>query len=397
MKAVADTIPSVRSKPGETRVPDSAAHDTLLTTPLDALHRSLGAKMVPFAGYSMPVQYPLGVLKEHLHTRAAAGLFDVSHMGQADLVGDDIAIALEALVPGDLQALKPGRIRYTQLLNDDGGMIDDLMVAVPVDGASNRVHLVVNAGCKDKDYAALQSALGDRAVLEKKDSHALLALQGPLAAKVLSRFDADCVDMPFMSLRPVTINAVDVVVSRCGYTGEDGYEISVAAEAAEDLAKTLLDQPEVEPIGLGARDSLRLESGLCLYGHDIDDTTSPIEADLLWSISKRRRAEGGFPGDARILKEINEGSSRVRVGLKPTGRAPARECTVIETPEGDAVGVVTSGGFGPTIEGPIAMGYVASTHAKPGTQLHLIVRGRALDADVVAMPFVQQRYYRGTK
>ncbi len=397
MKAVADTILSVRSKPGETQVPDSAANDTLLTTPLDALHRSLGAKMVPFAGYSMPVQYPLGVLKEHLHTRAAAGLFDVSHMGQADLVGDDIAIALEALVPGDLQALKPGRIRYTQLLNDDGGMIDDLMVAVPVDGATNRLHLVVNAGCKDKDYAALQSALGDRAVLEKKDAHALLALQGPLAASVLARFDADCAEMPFMSLRPVTVNGVDVVVSRCGYTGEDGYEISVSLEDAEALAKTLLDQPEVEPIGLGARDSLRLESGLCLYGHDIDDTTSPIEADLLWSISKRRRAEGGFPGDARILKEINEGTSRVRVGLKPIGRAPAREGTVIETPEGDAVGVVTSGGFGPTVEGPIAMGYVASAQAKPGTRLHLIVRGKALEADVVAMPFVQQRYYRGTK
>ena len=397
MKAVADAIPPVRSKPGENRVPDSATYDTLLTTPLDALHRSLGAKMVPFAGYSMPVQYPLGVMKEHLHTRTAAGLFDVSHMGQADLVGGDIAVALEALVPGDLQTLQPGRIRYTQLLNDDGGMIDDLMVASPVDGTSNRVHLVVNAGCKDKDYAALQAALGDCAVLEKKDSHALLALQGPLAATVLSRFDVDCVDMPFMSLRPVTVNGVDVVISRCGYTGEDGYEISVSAEGADALAKSLLNQPEVEPIGLGARDSLRLESGLCLYGHDIDDTTSPVEADLLWSVSKRRRAEGGFPGDARILKEINEGPSRVRVGLKPTGRAPAREGAVIETLEGDAVGVVTSGGFGPTVEGPIAMGYVVAVHAKVGTHLHLIVRGKALEAEVVAMPFVQQRYYRGIK
>lgn len=397
MKAVAGAIPSVRSKPGEIRVPDSATHETLLETPLDALHRSLGAKMVPFAGYSMPVQYPLGVMKEHLHTRAAAGLFDVSHMGQADLVGEDIAVALETLVPGDLQALKPGRIRYTQLLNDDGGLIDDLMVAKPIDGASNRLHLVVNAACKEKDYAAIQSALGDRATLKRKDDHALLALQGPQAALVLSRFDADCLDMPFMSLRPVTMNGVDVVVSRCGYTGEDGFEISVTADAAESLAKTLLDQPEVEPIGLGARDSLRLESGLCLYGHDIDDTTSPIEADLVWSISKRRRAEGGFPGDARILKEIHEGPARVRVGLKPLGRAPAREGAVIETPNGDSVGVVTSGGFGPTIEGPIAMGYVAAAHAAPGTRLHLIVRGKALEADVVAMPFVPQRYYRGTK
>ncbi len=377
-------------------MPDSAALDSLLTTPLDALHRSLGAKMVPFAGYSMPVQYPLGVLKEHLHTRAAAGLFDVSHMWQADLVGDAIAVALESLVPGELQALKPGRIRYTQLLNDDGGIIDDLMIAKPVDGDINRVHLVVNAACKDKDYAVLQAGLPE-AKLERKDDHALLALQGPEAVTVLSRLDTECASMPFMSLRPATINGVDVVISRCGYTGEDGFEISISAADADAVARTLLEQPEVEPIGLGARDSLRLESGLCLYGHDMDDETSPIEADLTWSIGKRRRAEGGFPGDARILKELHEGPSRLRVGLKPIGRAPAREGAVIEVPDGAAVGVVTSGGFGPTAEGPIAMGYVATEHAKPGTRLHLIVRGKALEADVVAMPFVPQRYYRGSK
>jgi aminomethyltransferase len=377
-------------------VPDSATLDALLTTPLDGLHQSLGAKMVPFAGYSMPVQYPLGVLKEHLHTRAAAGLFDVSHMGQADLVGDNIAEALERLVPGELQALKPGRIRYTQLLNDSGGIIDDLMIAKPVDGDPNRVHLVVNAACKDKDYAVLQAGLPD-ASLERKNDHALLALQGPQAAAVLSRFDPLCSSMPFMSLRPTTIDGADVVISRCGYTGEDGFEISIAAADAETFARTLIEQPEVEPIGLGARDSLRLESGLCLYGHDMDDDTSPIEADLTWSIGKRRRAEGGFPGDARILKELHEGPSRLRVGLKPVGRAPAREGAVIEVPDGAAVGVVTSGGFGPTAEGPIAMGYVAVEYAKPGTRLHLIVRGKALEADVVAMPFVSQRYYRGSK
>ncbi len=377
-------------------MPDTVATDILLTTPLDALHRALGAKMVPFAGYSMPVQYPLGVLKEHLHTRAAAGLFDVSHMGQADLIGGDIAAALEGLVPGDLKVLKPGRIRYTQLLNTEGGIIDDLMVARPVDGDPDRVHLVVNAACKDKDYAVIESGLQGRATLQRKDGHALLALQGPLAAAVLARFDPACATMPFMSLRPVTIEGVAVVVSRCGYTGEDGFEISVPAPEAAAFAQTLLDQPEVEPIGLGARDSLRLESGLCLYGHDIDDMTSPIEADLTWSISKRCRAEGGFPGAVRIQKELEAGPSRRRVGLIPLGRAPAREGTVIETPAGEAVGVVTSGGFGPTFEGPIAMGYVAAAQAAPGTRLHLIVRGKALEADVAALPFVPQRYYRGS-
>lgn len=378
-------------------MPDSASTDALLKTPLDALHIELGGKMVPFAGYSMPVQYPLGVLKEHQHTRTAAGLFDVSHMGQADLVGEGIATALEELVPGELQALKPGRIRYTQLLNAEGGIIDDLMVARPVDGDPNRLHLVVNAACKDKDYATIEAHLSGRAKLERKQDRALLALQGPQAADVLSRFDPPCATMPFMSLRPAVINDVGVVISRCGYTGEDGFEISIPHDAAEALSRTLLDAPEVEPIGLGARDSLRLEAGLCLYGHDIDDTTSPVEADLVWSIGKRRKLEGGFPGDARILKELNEGPSRLRVGLKPVGRAPAREGTVIESEEGHAIGTVTSGGFGPTAEGPIAMGYVEKAHATPGTRLHLIVRGKALEADVVAMPFVPQRYYRGSK
>lgn len=378
-------------------MPDTVSTDSLLATPLDALHRTLGAKMVPFAGYSMPVQYPLGVLKEHLHTRAAAGLFDVSHMGQADLVGEDIIAAVEELVPGDIQSLKAGRIRYTQLLNEEGGIIDDLMIAKPVDDDPNRLHLVVNAACKDKDYAVFEAHLKGRGSLERKSQHALLALQGPKAAKVLALLDPQCATMPFMSLRAASIAGTDVVVSRCGYTGEDGFEISVPAVSATELAEALLEHTDVEPIGLGARDSLRLEAGLCLYGHDIDVTTSPVEADLVWSIGKRRRLEGGFPGDARLLKELHEGPSRVRVGLKPIGRAPAREGTVIETVDGDGVGVITSGGFGPTVEAPIAMGYVEKTYAQPGTRLHLIVRGKVLEADVTSMPFVQQRYYRGSK
>lgn len=378
-------------------MPDTLTIDTLLTTPLDGMHRELGAKMVPFAGYSMPVQYPLGVLKEHLHTRASVGLFDVSHMGQADLVGENVTAVMEELVPGDLESLKPGRIRYTQLLNRSGGIVDDLMIARPVDGDLNRLHLVVNAGCKEKDYALITSELSDRLTLDRKDDHALVALQGPKAVDVLKRFDPACAAMPFMSLRPVTVDGTDVVVARCGYTGEDGFEISVPSESAEAFARRLIEQPDVEPIGLGARDSLRLESGLCLYGHDLDENTSPIEADLAWSIGKRRRVEGGFPGDERILRELHEGPARLRVGLKPLGRAPAREGTVIETPEGTAIGTVTSGGFGPSVEGPIAMGYVAAGHTELRTRLHLIARGKALEADVVTMPFVPQRYYRGAK
>ena len=378
-------------------MPDTATLETLQSTPLDGLHRALGAKMVPFAGYSMPVQYPLGVMKEHLHTRSAAGLFDVSHMGQADLTGEDAALALEELVPGELKALKPGRIRYTQLLNETGGIVDDLMIARPVDGAEDRLHLVVNAACKQKDYDLIASKLGERLSLKRKEDHALLALQGPKAAAVLSLFDPDCSTMPFMSLRHIKINDAEVTISRCGYTGEDGFEISLPEDQAEIFAQQLIDHPDVEPIGLGARDSLRLESGLCLYGHDLDEETSPVEAALVWSIGKRRRLEGGFPGDERILRELNEGPSRLRVGLKPLGKAPAREGTVIESEEGQGVGVVTSGGFGPTAGGPIAMGYVDTAFSTNGTKLHLIVRGKAHDAEVVAMPFVPQRYYRGAK
>ena len=378
-------------------MPDKAAETVLKTTPLDGLNHDLGAKMVPFAGYRMPVQYPMGVLQEHLHTRAAAGLFDVSHMGQVDIVGSDAAAALETLVPGDIKGLKPGLIRYTQLLNASGGIVDDLMVAKPENGDLDRLHLVVNAGCKDKDYALIQSALDGQIDLQRKNELALLALQGPLAAKVLARFDEDCAVMPFMSLRSKKIDGVDVTISRCGYTGEDGFELSVPDNAARGLAETLLNEPEVEPIGLGARDSLRLESGLCLYGHDLDEETSPIEAALEWSIGKRRRLEGGFAGDERVLKELNEGASRRRVGIKPLGRILARKGTIIETTDGEHIGSVTSGGFGPFVEGPIAMGYVEAAFSASGTNLHLIVRGKAHEAEVVDMPFVAQRYFRGAK
>ncbi len=378
-------------------MPDTATLETLQTTPLDELHRTLGGKMVPFAGYSMPVQYPLGVLKEHLHTRAAAGLFDVSHMGQADLIGDDVAQVLEELVPGELKALKPGRIRYTQLLTETGGIVDDLMIARPVDGVEDRLHLIVNAACKQKDYALISSKLGDHVTLKRKDDHALLALQGPKAAALLSKFDPDCSAMPFMSLRQTAIGDAEVTVSRCGYTGEDGFEISIPADHAENFAQKLIEHPDVEPIGLGARDSLRLESGLCLYGHDLDEETSPVEAALVWSIGKRRRLEGGFPGDERVLRELNEGPSRLRVGLKPLGKAPAREGTVIESDDGQGVGIVTSGGFGPTAGGPVAMGYVTAAFSAVGTKLHLIVRGKVHDAEVAAMPFVPHRYYRGAQ
>ncbi|MFL2771208.1 MAG: glycine cleavage system aminomethyltransferase GcvT [Rhodospirillaceae bacterium] len=378
-------------------MPDINSSDVLKLTCLAPLHRVLGAKMVPFAGYSMPVQFPHGVLKEHLQTRSSAGLFDVSHMGQADLIGDDVDVALEELVPGEVCGLKPGYIRYTQLLNESGGIVDDLMVTRPLDGRGKRLHLVVNGACKDKDYEYIQYKLSGRVALERKDGHALLALQGPKARAVLEALDPDCTVMPFMSCRSTLLNGVECVVSRCGYTGEDGFEISIPEAAASAIAEALIDHPDVEPVGLGARDSLRLESGLCLYGHDIDETTSPIEADLAWSISKRRRIEGGFPGGKRILTELHAGPLRKRVGLKTVGRTLTREGTIIESPDGEEVGRVTSGGFGPTVEGPIAMGYVTSDFAAVGTRLHLIVRGKVVEADVVTMPFVPHSYFRGAK
>ena len=367
-------------------------------TPLYDLHVAAGAKMVPFAGYEMPVQYPMGVLKEHLWTREKAGLFDVAHMGLCFLQGPDhvtTAKALEALVPADIQALAPGQQRYSQLLADDGGILDDLMITRspgPVDNGN--LVLVVNAACKDADYAHIRARLPDSVKLFVTDRRALLALQGPAAASVLARHIQGIEQLAFMSGTFATLLGQTVFVTRSGYTGEDGYEIAVPDTDAATIWQRLADEPEVEPIGLGARDSLRLEAGLCLYGHDIDTTTSPIEAGLQWSIQKRRRAEGGFPGAARIQRELAQGPSRKRVGIKPEGRAPAREGTMILAAGGETIGKITSGGFGPSANGPVAMGYVAAAHAAAGTKVQLVVRGKAMPAEVVTMPFQPHRYFR---
>ena len=367
-------------------------------TPLYRLHLLLGAKMVPFAGYEMPVSYRLGILKEHLHTRSKAGLFDVSHMGQACLVGPDhatTAMALERLVPADLVNLAPGRQRYTQLLADDGGIIDDLMVTRPASSADDgRLLLVVNAARKEVDYAHLLQHLPASVRLEVAPERALLALQGPAAAQVMQQLSPIAAALAFMTAANVRLGAFDCHVSRSGYTGEDGFEIAVAAAGASELAELLLDQPGVEAIGLGARDSLRLEAGLCLYGHDIDETTSPIEAGLAWSIQKRRRAEGGFPGARRVQDELSNGAKRHRVGIKPDGRAPAREGTEIQALLGERLGRVTSGGFGPSLNAPVAMGYVPAGRAALGTPVSLMVRGKALGASIAALPFVPHRYAR---
>lgn len=370
--------------------PDS---DSLRTTPLDALHRELGAKMVPFAGYAMPVQYPMGILTEHKHTRAAAGLFDVSHMGQLRI--DDpngvaaAAARLEQLVPGDIQSLTEGRMRYTQFTNADGGILDDLIVT----NAGDHLFLVVNAACKTEDTARLRDHFGD-AVTELPD-RALLALQGPKAVEVLGPLAPGAADMTFMTALATAVDGAPAFVTRSGYTGEDGYEMSLPAEAAERIARKFLDHEVVAPIGLGARDSLRLEAGLCLYGHDIDATTSPVEAGLVWSIGKRRRQEGGFPGFERVRRELAEGPARRRVGILPEGRAPAREGVEITDQDGRPIGAITSGGFGPTVEGPVAMGYVETAHATVGTGVHLVVRGKAMPATVAKLPFVEPGYKRG--
>ncbi|QPC42122.1 glycine cleavage system aminomethyltransferase GcvT [Kaustia mangrovi] len=366
----------------------------LQRTPLHALHERLGARMVPFAGYEMPVQYPAGIMAEHKHTRAKAGLFDVSHMGQAWLFAPDgLAELFERLVPGDIAGLGEGRMRYTQLTTADGGIIDDLMVTrMPNAGGRERLFVVVNASRKAVDLPHIASAIEGKAEISPWENRALIALQGPAAAEILAGHIPEAVDMAFMSAREIVRDGETLLVSRCGYTGEDGFEISLPAAMAEAFAETLLAHEEVEPAGLGARDSLRLEAGLCLYGEDIDETTSPVEAGLRWSIGKRRREEGGFPGAERIMREIAEGPSRRLVGIKPEGRAPARHGTAIRSADGEEIGVVTSGGFGPTVEGPVTMGYVAAGHEAPGTALGLVVRGKTLEAHVVKLPFVPHRY-----
>ena len=368
------------------------ADPALRQTPLYELHLARGARMVPFAGYAMPVQYKTGIIAEHLHTRARAGLFDVSHMGQLRLVGGGAVRALEALVPGDLAALGPGRMRYTLLLDDSGGIIDDLMVTRTADGLA----LVVNAACKDGDLAHLRERLDRRVAIEPLFDRALLALQGPLAAAVLARFAPGVERMPFMSAADATLAGIACGLTRSGYTGEDGFEISLAPEHATGLAERLLAEPEVAPIGLGARDTLRLEAGLCLYGHDIDRTTTPVAAALAWTIGKRRREEGGFPGAARILKELTDPPTRRRVGIRPDGRAPAREGSAVVDAGGNLIGEVTSGGFAPSLDAPIAMGYVAHPYSDPGTALAVVVRDIARPARIAPMPFVPTRYYRGS-
>jgi aminomethyltransferase len=369
-----------------------------LKTPLHSRHVALGARMVPFAGYDMPVQYPTGILTEHNWTREQAGLFDVSHMGQAFLVGPDhetTARALEALIPADILNLAPGKQRYSQLLNEEGGILDDLMVTRSLDpDEDGALYLVVNAACKTEDYAHIEARLPANVKLIRAEHRGLIALQGPAAAEALSALAPEAAEMGFMASRTMKVAGIKANLSRSGYTGEDGYEISADAKRIGEIWDTLLLDARVKPIGLGARDSLRLEAGLCLYGHDIDTTTSPVEAALTWSIQKRRREEGGFPGAERILREFTEGPARVRIGLLPEGRAPAREGAEIATPEGEIVGKVTSGGFGPTLNAPCAMGYVAKAHSAPGTRLDLIVRGKPLPAVVATMPFVPNRYKR---
>jgi aminomethyltransferase len=366
----------------------------LKVTPLNALHRTLGARMVPFAGYDMPVQYPAGIIAEHLQTRSQAGLFDVSHMGQMRIGhGDGVvaaARALETLVPADIQGLVLFQQRYTQFTDEAGGILDDLMVA----NAGDVLTLVVNASRKDADLAHLQAHLPKGCTVTAVTDRALLALQGPAAAAVLSRLAPEAESMGFMSARDLTIDGTRCFVTRSGYTGEDGFEISVPDGDAERLARRLLDAPEVQPVGLGARDSLRLEAGLCLYGQDIDTGTTPAEAGLGWSIQKRRRVEGGFPGAARILAQLAEGPPRRRVGLLPEGKAPARAHTEFADAVGAHLGEVTSGGYGPSVGGPIAMGYVTPDSAAAGTALTLVVRGKPLPARVVRMPFVPTRYHK---
>jgi aminomethyltransferase len=362
----------------------------LLTTPLDAWHRRLGARMVPFAGYAMPVQYDFsgamadrcrgGVLTEHLHCRSQAALFDVSHMGQAMLEGPGAAEALERLVPGDILGLKLGRQRYTLLTNDAGGIIDDLMVA---NLGGDRFFLVTNASRKDVDFAHIEAALPLGVSLTVLPDRALLALQGPAAAGIAGGA------LSFMGVAETSVEGIPCLVSRSGYTGEDGFEISVPAAAAEALADRLLAHAAVVPAGLGARDSLRLEAGLCLYGNDIDETTTPIEAGLTWVIGKRRKMTWDFPGGAIVRYQLDNGAPRLRVGIRPDGRAPARAGTEVV----DA-GIVTSGGFSPSLNAPIAMGYVRRALALDGTALTLMVRGKPLPATVVPMPFVPHRYAR---
>ncbi len=365
----------------------------LKRTALFDLHVELGAKMVPFAGYEMPVNYPQGILGEHQHTRAAAGLFDVSHMGQFRIAGpsfDAAAAAVEQLCPNDFRSLKSGQQRYGFLTNPKGGILDDLMVTR--DG--EEIRMVVNAACKGPDLTHIQANLKGGCSVTEHAEFALLALQGPQAAAVIARLAPASAGMTFMTGAPLEIAGIRCYALRSGYTGEDGFEISVPNDQAVAFARRLLKEPEVKPIGLGARDSLRLEAGLCLYGSDITERTTPVEAGLSWAIAERRRKEGGFPGDAVLQKQWSDGVSRKRVGILPEGKAPARAHTEIADESGRDIGEITSGGFGPSLGKPIAMGYVAASSAAIGTAVNLMVRGKALVGRIVKLPFVPHRYKR---
>jgi aminomethyltransferase len=372
-----------------------ADQNQLLETPLASLHRELGGRMVPFAGYAMPVQYPLGIMGEHLHTRTAAALFDVSHMGQAELLGPGAAALLERITPADVQGLKPGRQRYGLLMTEDGGIQDDFMVAnLPLPEGGDRLFIVANASRKELDFDRIAGLLPPGLRLQRREDWALLAFQGPQAVALLGELQPAVAAMGFMQVITTTIAGAPAIVSRSGYTGEDGVEISVPGERAEDLARALLALPGAAPAGLGARDSLRLEAGLCLYGNDIDETTSPVEANLLWTIGKRRKLAMDFCGADRVRQDMADGPKRLRVGIRPEGRQPARQHTAIHGPGGEPVGEITSGGFGPSVNGPVAMGYVTPAAAADGTALSLQVRGKALPAAVAPLPFHPHRYIR---
>ncbi|MDA7415752.1 glycine cleavage system aminomethyltransferase GcvT [Xenophilus arseniciresistens] len=378
--------------------------DELQRTPLHALHLELGARMVPFAGYSMPVQYPAGLIAEHRHTRSAAGLFDISHMGQLRLTGPDAAAALESLMPQDVIGLAPGKQRYGLLLDDEGGILDDLIF---FNEGEDSLFVIVNGACKASDIAHIQARIGQRCQVQPLPERALLALQGPQAAAVLARLSPGIERFVFMTGGQVQIGGIAAFVTRSGYTGEDGFEISVAGTDADALARLLLAHAEVQPVGLGARNSLRLEAGLCLYGNDIDTTTTPVEAALSWAIQKVRRRggarEGGFPGAQKVLAQLEaaampadrETLTRQRVGLVALERIPVREGSLLQDLEGHDIGAVTSGLLAPTVDRPIAMGYVAAAFAQPGTRIQAVVRGKAVPMEVTQMPFVPARYWRG--
>ncbi len=358
-------------------------------TPLYDLHVELGGKLVDFAGWEMPVQYPLGIMGEHKQCREKAALFDVSHMGQVILRGENVGEKLEALCPQAFATLPEGKARYGFFTNADGGIMDDLIVS----NAGDHFFVVVNAALRDQDIPHMRAHLDGVEVTEIFD-RALVAVQGPKAEDVVGTLCPAAHDLKFMETTVAPINGVECRISRLGYTGEDGYEISIPEDKAIEVTRALLAHEDCEPSGLGARDSLRLEAGLCLYGNDIDQSTSPIEANLAWAIQKRRKEEGGFPGAARIQRELAEGAARKLVGIKPDGRAPARQGVEVQDLQGNMIGQITSGGFGPTVGGPVAMGYVAAGHTEPGEQVNLIIRGKAQPARIVALPFVKQNYKR---